>query len=57
MTRLLAGGVLQDLGHLGHLHHKGGLSGSQIVRSTHAGEDRIHNADAEHCAAGTKLPI
>ena len=39
------GGMLEDLGHLGHLNHKGGLSGSQVVRSTHAGEDRIHNTE------------
>ena len=45
------GGIFQDLCHLGHLHHKGGLAGRQIVRRTDAGEDGVHHA---HVAAGCR---
>ena len=37
-------GAAQDLGHLRHFHHEGGLAGRQVVRSAHAGEDGVHNA-------------
>ena len=40
----LCGGILQDLGHLGHLHHEGGLPSRQVIRCTDAGEDGVHNA-------------
>ena len=38
-------GVVQDVRHLRHLHHKGGLSGAQVVRRADAGEDTVHHAD------------
>ena len=49
--KAFGGGVFQDLCHLGHLHHKGGLSGSKVVRGTDAGEDGVHHA---HMAAGSR---
>ena len=39
------GGGAEDVGHLRHLHHKGGLSGGQVVAGADAGEDAIHHAD------------
>ena len=41
-----AGGVLKDIRHLGHLHHKGGLPGPQVVACPDAGKDAVHHADA-----------
>ena len=38
-------GVFENFRHLGHLHHEGGLSRSQIIRRTHAGENGIHHTD------------
>ena len=38
-------GVVKDVGGFRHLHHEGGLTGRQIIHSTHAGEDSIGNAN------------
>ena len=38
--------VLQNVRHLGHLQHKGGLPRSKVVRRAHAGENLIHDTDA-----------
>ena len=43
--KAFGGGLFQDLGHLGHFHHKSGLARRQIVRSAHSGENGIHHAD------------
>ena len=43
--RAVLGGVVQDVGGFGHLHHEGRTAGSQIVRRADAGEDAIHRAD------------
>ncbi len=40
------GGVVEDIGGLGHLHHKGGAAGGEIVRRSDAGEDAVDGADA-----------
>ena len=40
------GGVVEDVGGLGHLHHKGGAAGGEIVRCSDAGEDAVDGADA-----------
>ena len=40
-----AAGVFQQLGHLAHLHHKGGLSGGQVVAGPDAGEHPVHHPD------------
>ncbi len=40
------GGVVEDVGGLGHLHHKGGAAGGEIVRCSDAGEDTVDGADA-----------
>ena len=37
--------MAQDLGHLVHLHHEGGLAGGQVVGGADAGEDPVHHAD------------
>ena len=44
--KALGGGVLQNGGHLCHLHHEGGLTGGQVVAGTNPGEYPIHNADS-----------
>src|SRR5690606_26025377 len=41
----LAGGVVEDVGGLGHFHHEGGPAAGQIVGGTDAGEDAVHRAD------------
>ena len=41
----VAGGVLEQLSHLAHLHHKGGLSGGQVVRGPDASKYPVHHAD------------
>ncbi|KPM85644.1 hypothetical protein AOR10_24195, partial [Vibrio alginolyticus] len=50
------GGVVQDAGGLGHLHHEGGASAGQVVRGADAGKDTVHRADlrlvCRHEAAG-----
>ena len=38
-------GAAEDVGHLRHLHHKGGLPGGEVVAGADAGEDPVHNAD------------
>ena len=37
--------VFDDFRHLGHLHHKGGLPGSEVVRRADARENAVYNAD------------
>ena len=37
--------MVQDVRHLRHLHHEGGLSGAQVVAGADAGEDAVHHAD------------
>ena len=49
--KALSGGVFQNFGHLGHLHHKGRLACGKIVRCTDAGENGIHHA---HMTAGSR---
>ena len=39
------GGVFQNGGHLVHLHHKGGLAGSQVVRRAHSSKDGVYHAN------------
>ena len=39
------GGVFQHLGHLRHLHHKGGLARAQVVGRPDAGEHPVHHPD------------
>ena len=39
------GGPLQNFGHFGHFHHKGGLTGGKVIRCAHAGKDSIHHTD------------
>ena len=39
-------GVGQNLRHLGHLHHKGGLAHGEVVGGADAGENAVHDADA-----------
>jgi hypothetical protein len=50
------GGVVQDVGRLDHLDHKGRLPGVDLVLRADAGEDAVDQPDAGR-AAGTKLPI
>ena len=38
-------GMLQNLGHLRHLHHKGGLTRGQVIAGANAGENPVHNAN------------
>ena len=40
------GRVAQDVRHLRHLHHEGGLSGGEVVAGADAGEDPVHHTDA-----------
>ncbi len=40
------GGVVEDIGGFGHLHHKGGAAGGEIVRRPDAGKDTVDGADA-----------
>ena len=49
--KTFGGGVFQNFGYLGHLHHKGGLACSKVVRGADAGEDGVHHA---HMAAGSR---
>ena len=49
--KAFGGGVFQNFGYLGHLHHKGGLACSKVVRGADAGEDGVHHA---HMAAGSR---
>ena len=49
--KAFGGGIFQDLRYLGHLHHKGGLTGRQVVRRTDASENGIHHT---HMAAGSR---
>ena len=49
--KALSGGVFQNFGHLGHLHHKGRLACGKVVRCTDAGENGIHHA---HMTAGSR---
>ena len=37
--------IPENIGHLGHFHHKGTLTTGQIIRSSHTGKDTVHNAD------------
>ena len=39
------GSALQNLSHLAHLHHEGGLARGQVIRCAHAGIDAVHHAD------------
>ena len=39
-------GVAQDVRHLRHLHHEGGLAGAEVVAGADAGENAVHHADA-----------
>jgi hypothetical protein len=56
ISRLSFVALLQDVRHLGHLHHERGLPRRKVVRSAHARVDAVHNADLRR-AAGTKQPI
>jgi len=38
--------LMQDLAHLGHLDHEGGLAAGQVVARADAREDAVDNADA-----------
>ena len=40
-----AGGVVEDIGGLVHLHHKGALAAGEVVGRAHTGEDAIDDAD------------
>ena len=40
-----AGGVLQDVRHLSHFHHEGGLPRAEIVAGPDAGKDPVHHPD------------
>ena len=37
--------MLEEFGHLGHLHHEGGLAPRQVVRGPDAGENPVHHPD------------
>ena len=39
------GGVAENLRHLRHLHHKGGLARGQVIRRADTGEQPVHNAN------------
>ena len=39
------GGVFQNRGDLRHLHHEGGLAGSQVVAGADTGEDPVYETD------------
>ena len=49
--KTFGGGIFQDLRHLGHLHHKGGLACGKVVRCADAGENSVHHT---HMAAGCR---
>ena len=38
-------GVIEDVGRLHHLHHKGALTSADLVLSTDASEDTVHQPD------------
>ena len=38
--------MIQQGGHLGHLHHEGGLAGGEVVAGPDAGEYPVHHPDA-----------
>ena len=40
-----AGGVVEDIGGLVHLHHEGALATGEVVGRAHAGEDAIDHAN------------
>ena len=56
MTRLRGGGIVEDVGRLGHFDHEGALAPAQFVAGADAREDAIGDADLR-ASAGTKLPI
>ena len=37
--------MVQDVRHLRHLHHKGGLAGGEVIAGADSGEDAVHHAD------------
>ncbi len=39
------GGIMQDIGCLHHLHHKGGLTGRQVLLGAHPGKDAIYQTN------------
>ena len=41
----VSGRVSQNIGYLGHLHHKGTLAACQIVGSAHTGKDAVTDTD------------
>ena len=45
-NQALRRGMVQNIRHLTHLHHKGRLTGSEIVRCADAGKDAVGHADA-----------
>src|SRR5204862_2592743 len=47
------GGVVEDVGRLGHLHHEGGAPAGKIVRRSDAGEDPIDGP--AHCTLRGKV--
>ena len=40
----VGGGSMENVTDLGHLHHKGGLTGAQIVAGADTGENTVHHA-------------
>ena len=45
MTSGSAGGVVEDVGGLGHFDHEGGLAAGEVVGGADAGEDAVDEAD------------
>ena len=41
----VAGGVSQNIGYLGHFHHKGTLAAGQVVGGPHPGENAVADTD------------
>ena len=52
----VVGGVVEDIGHLDHLHQKRALAARQPVGRAHARVEFVNNADVGR-AAGTNDPI
>ena len=50
------GGVVQDIGRLVHLNHKGALAASEIVARADAGENAVKQPDHRAPWPGTKQP-
>ena len=54
----VGGGVVQDIGGLGHFHHEGGAPAGHVVGSADAGEDAVDRPQARaarrHVAAGVR---